>query len=149
VLKIDNLEKIAKERDKIKTYNEKIDYYNKLLYASLNNIIYNDDISLFEEIKDIISKHSLACYYDENTGLFNEYNSNLQQFKDLFNNKISEAFRIINQNVKDIENNYINKINQKKSYFNSVKKRKEFLSAKEDLSKNHKQFRQIKGIIER
>ena len=114
VLKIDNLEKIAKERDKIKTYNEKIDYYNKLLYASLNNIIYNDDISLFEEIKDIISKHSLACYYDENTGLFNEYNSNLQQFKDLFNNKISEAFRIINQNVKDIENNYINKINQKK-----------------------------------
>ena len=149
MLKIDNLEKIAKERDKIKTYNEKIDYYNKLLYASLNNIIYNDDISLFEEIKDIISKHSLACYYDENTGLFNEYNSNLQQFKDLFNNKISEAFRIINQNVKDIENNYINKINQKKSYFNSVKKRKEFLSAKEDLSKNHKQFRQIKGIIER
>ena len=149
MLKIDNLEKIAKERDKIKTYNEKIDYYNKLLYASLNNIIYNDDISLFEEIKDIISKHSLACYYDENTGLFNEYNSNLQQFKDLFNNKISEAFRIINQNVKDIENNYVNKINQKKGYFNPVKKRKEFLSAKEDLSKNHKQFRQIKGIIER
>ena len=149
VLKIDNLEKIAKERDKIKTYNEKIDYYNKLLYASLNNIIYNDDISLFEEIKDIISKHSLACYYDENTGLFNEYNSNLQQLNDLFNNKISEAFRIINQNVKDIENNYVNKINQKKGYFNPVKKRKEFLSAKEDLSKNHKQFRQIKGLIEK
>jgi len=67
----------------------------------------------------------------------------------LFNNKISEAFRIINQNVKDIENNYVNKINQKKGYFNPVKKRKEFLSAKEDLSKNHKQFRQIKGLIEK
>ena len=149
MLKINNLEKISKERDKIKTYHKKIDYYNKLLYASLNNIIYNDDISLFEEIKDIISKHSLACYYDENTGLFNEYNSNLQQLNDLFNNKISEAFRIINQNVKDIENNYVNKINQKKGYFNPVKKRKEFLSAKEDLSKNHKQFRQIKGLIEK
>ena len=149
MLKINNLEKISKERDKIKTYHKKIDYYNKLLYASLNNIIYNEDISLFEEIKDIISKHSLACHYDENIGLFNEYNSNLQQLNDLFNNKISEAFRIINQNVKDIENNYINKINQKKSYFNSVKKRKEFLSAKEDLSKNHKQFRQIKGLIEK
>lgn len=149
MLKIDNLKKISKERDKIKTYNEKIDYYNKLLYASLNNIIYNEDISLFEEIKDIISKHSLACNYDENIGLFNEYNSNLQQLKDLFNNKISEAFRLINQNVKDIENNYVNKINQKKGYFNSVKKRKEFLSAKKELSKNHKQFRQIKGLIER
>jgi len=135
--------------DKIKTYHEKIGYYNKLLYASLNNIVYNEDISLFEEIKDIISEHSLICNYDENRGLFNEYNSNLQQLKDLFNNKISEAFRIINQNVKDIENNYVNKINQKKGYFNSVKKRKELLSAKEELLKNHKQFRQINRLVKR
>ena len=149
MLKIDNLKKIAKERDKIKTYNENIDYHNKLLYASLNNIIYKEDISLFEEIKDIISKHSLACNYDENRGLFNEYDSNLQQLKDLFNNKISEAFRIINQNIKDIEDNYVDKINQKKGYFNSVKKKKELQLAKEELSKNYSQFNQIKRLVKR
>lgn len=149
MLKIDNLEKIAKERDKIRTYNENIDYHNKLLYASLNNIIYKEDISLFEEIKDIISKHSLICNYDENGGLFNECNSNLQQLKDLFNKKLDEAFKIINQNINNIENNYVNKINQKKGYFNSVKKKKELQLAKEELSKNYSQFNQIKRVVKR
>ncbi len=145
MLKIDNLEKIAKERDKIQDNYEKIDYYNKLLYASLNNIIYEDDISLFEEIKDIVFKHSLKCNYDENKFLFNEYSLNLGLLKGLFNKKINEAFRIISQNIVEIENNYVNKISQKKGYFNSVKKKKELLSAKEKLSKKQKQFRKIKA----
>ena len=149
VLKIDTLKKIAKERDKIKTYNENIDYQNKLLYASLNNIIYKEDISLFEEIKDIIFKHSLTCNYDENKALFNEYNSNLQQLKDLFNSKISEAFRIINQNINDIENNYVDETNPKKGYFNSVKRKKKLQSAKEEVSKNYSQFNQIKRLVKR
>ena len=149
MLKIDTLKKIAKERDKIKTYNENIDYQNKLLYASLNNIIYKEDISLLEETKGIISKRSLACNYDENRGLFNEYNSNLNQLKDLFNKKLDEAFRIINQNIKDIENNYVDETNPKKGYFNSVKKKKELQSAKEELSKNYSQFNQIKRLVKR
>ncbi|GEM_PF-3782266 len=149
MLKIDNLEKISKENNKIKTGHKKIDYYNKLLYASLNNIIYDEDISLFGEVKKIISEPPLTCNYDENRKLFNEYNSNLEQLNDLFNKKLYEGFRIINQNIKYIEDNYVNKINQKKGYFNSVKKKKELLSAKEELSKNHRQFIQIEGLVER
>lgn len=149
MLKIDNLKKIAKERDKIKTCNEKIDYQNKLLYASLNDIIYYEDISLLEETKDILSKFSLSSNYDENKGLFNEYKSNLEQLKDLFNKKLFEAFRVLDKNIGKIEKKYILEIKPKKGYLNSIAKKKKLQLAKEELSKNYSQFDQIKKLVKK
>ena len=147
VLNIDNFKKIAKERDKIKAYNEKIDYQNKLLYASLNDIIYCEDISLLEETKEILSKFSLSYNYGENRGLFNEYQSNLEQLKDLFNKKLVEAFKVLDRSIGEIEKKYILEINPKKGYLNSIAKKKKLQLAKKELLKNYSQFNQIKKIV--
>ena len=149
VLKIDNLKKIIKERDKIKTCNEKIDYQNKMLYSSLNDIVYCEDISLLEETKDILSKLSLSYNYDENKELFNEYKSNLEQLDDLFNKKLLESFMIINKNLEEIKKKYILEVNPKKGYFNSIARKKKLQLAKEKLSKNYSQFNQIKKLVKK
>jgi len=149
VLKIDNLKKIVKERDKIKTCNEKIDYQNKILYSSLNDIVYCEDISVLEETKNILSKFSLSCNYDENKELFNGYKSNLEQLKDLFNKKLFEAFRILDKNIEKIEKKYILEIKPKKGYFNSIARKKKLQLAREGLSKNYSQFNQIKKLVKK
>ena len=138
-----------KERDKIKICNEKIDYQNKMLYSSLNDLIYYEDISLLEETKDILSKLSLSYNYDKNKELFNEYKSNLEQFKNLFNEKLFKSFMIINKNIGEIEKKYILEINQKKSYLNSIVRKKKLQLAKEELSKNYDQFNQIKKLVKK
>jgi len=138
-------ETIQGDRNRIENKIQDIDYNNKLLELSLYENIFDDDISLLRDVKEIISYNCISSY-SENDKLIKEYNSKKRKMEDLFQKKILKAIELVNQNINSVKECCLNK-EENESYRNSLKNIKEFYFDKEIVSDYYKKFNQIKEIF--
>ncbi len=142
-----NEEKIQRERNRIESRIEKIDYNYQLLELSLYENIFDEDISLLKEVKTTISGYCRSKY-EQNNELMKDYHSKKEKMKKLFDKKIFTAIEIVNQNINSIRKCCLNK-EENETYRSSIQSKKEFYFNKEIVSDYYKKFNEIKQILEK
>ncbi|MDD5086127.1 MAG: hypothetical protein PHV16_00035 [Candidatus Nanoarchaeia archaeon] len=138
---------IQREKNKIQNKIQKIDYNHQLLELSVFENISDDDISLFDDVKKILLDYCVSNY-SENNDLLKEYNLKKGKTEKLFQEKVSSAIHILNENSNSIKDFFL-KEEKYQGYKNSLKRLNEFRINEEKFSDYYNKFKKIKQILEK
>ena len=112
-----------------------------------HNHVSAEEIFLLYDIKKSISTNLQLAVYTKSKDIPDNYQSYLQQLKDLFDEKLAHGIRIISRNISNIEREYNLDDCRKKGYFGFFVRKKRLESAKKELLAYHGQFNKIKELI--
>jgi hypothetical protein len=148
--KINNLEKVINERNRINSYIQKIGDYLNLPEAKEHNSVFHDDISFLSKIKTVIldSNKIQKPIYDENKDIIQEYKSYVHSLINLFDKKIKDNMESIRKKISVLDKKY-EEYSKDKIFFFSFKKKRNLESLKKEVKSYQNIFNEIRKIAQK